>query len=221
MDLVFDLESIPTQREDLKALVTEGIKHPGNMSKPETIAEWEIKKKPALIDQAWRKTALNGAFGELICIGWALKDFPTDVVYRKLGDSEAVLIRTFLATIKEQLTNRSPYWIGHNITGFDLRFLWQRCVINNICPPFKIPFDAKPWDHRVFDTRYQWAGISGTHSSLNDVCKAMGYPGKGEIDGSMVWDYVKAGREEEVARYCRDDDVEQTRMIYKRMTFQN
>ena len=110
-------------------------------------------------------------------------------------------------------------WIGHYITGFDLRFLWQRCVINELPPGFHIPKDAKPWDARVFDTKIEWSGMQSTGTgTLGAVCKSMGYDGKGDIDGSKVWDYVKEGRIQEVADYCKDD-VEKVRILHKRMTF--
>ena len=39
-----------------------------------------------------------------------------------------------------------PIWIGHYITGFDLRFLWKRFIVNRIKPAVRIPYDAKPWE---------------------------------------------------------------------------
>jgi len=55
---------------------------------------------------------------------------------------------------------------------------------------------------------------------LYKLCRALGVESpKGEIDGSRVWEYVKAGRLYDVAEYCKKD-VEATRQVYKRMTFQ-
>ncbi|MBF0309221.1 MAG: hypothetical protein HQL56_06810, partial [Magnetococcales bacterium] len=55
------------------------------------------------------------------------------------------------------------------------------------------------------------------------LCRVMRLPGKGseigeEIDGSLVWDYVKAGRIKDVSSYCAGD-VERCRMIHKRLTW--
>ena len=63
----------------------------------------------------------------------------------------------------------------------------------------------------------QWAGV-GNRVSLDKLCKALGLPGKGEIDGSKVWDYVRDGRIAEVADYCADD-VRKVWAVYRRMTF--
>ena len=112
-------------------------------------------------------------------------------------------------------------WIGHYVTGFDLRFLWQRYVANGISPLVDIPIDAKPWEtEKVFDTMLQWTGVkkSGV-GSLDAICRALGNKGKDGMDGSMVWDYAKAGRFDEIIEYCKDD-VERTRFLYKKLTFQ-
>jgi predicted PolB exonuclease-like 3'-5' exonuclease len=51
------------------------------------------------------------------------------------------------------------------------------------------------------------------------MCKALGLDGKpGDIDGSKVWDFVEAGKYEEVMTYNKYD-VEQGRKVYKRLTF--
>jgi hypothetical protein len=113
-------------------------------------------------------------------------------------------------------------FIGHNIVGFDLRFLFQRSVMLGIKPPLVFPFKAKPWDDIVFDTMTAWAGV-GNRFSLSKLCKVFGLDAKGteigdEIDGSKVWDFVKGGRIDDVAKYC-GGDVERTRAIHKRLTF--
>ena len=61
-------------------------------------------------------------------------------------------------------------------------------------------------------------GRCGNRISLDKLCKALGLPGKGEIDGSKVWDYVRDGRIAEVADYCADD-VRKVWAVYQRMTF--
>lgn len=66
----------------------------------------------------------------------------------------------------------------------------------------------------------EWAG-KRNYVSLNEVCLSLNIPPKGnEIDGSMVWDFVKEGKLKQVADYCADD-VEKVRAIYKRITFQD
>lgn len=67
-----------------------------------------------------------------------------------------------------------------------------------------------------------WAGWGG-RVALDRLCAALGLPEKGseigeDIDGAKVWDFVRAGRIEEVAAYCRAD-VERVRAIHQRLTF--
>lgn len=225
MNLYIDIETIPSQQQWVKEAIAKTITPPANYKKAESIAKWLDENREAATDDKWRKTSFDGSLGEIVAIGWAVNDGETKDVRRGLDESEAVLLDEFFLSLQIDLTDRQsvihePTWIGHYITGFDLRFLWQRCVLNNIPPSIQIPYDAKPWDRRVFDTKIAWAGMQSTgYGSLDMVSKIMGYPGKGDIDGSKVWDYVKAGRIAEVAEYCKDD-VEKCRALHKRMTFQ-
>ena len=242
MNLYLDIETIPTQRADLAKEIAESVEYkepqcPGNISKLETKQKWLDEKYPELvkkaksdhleeIDQKYRETALNGTVGEIICISWAIDDNPVKRVIRSLEQDESTILIQLNGSLHNELKDshgyeRRPVWIGHNITGFDLRFLWQRFVINNIKPMINIPYDAKPWDDCVFDTRTQWCGVQkyskGFHS-LDFLCKVFNIKQKGDLDGSKVWDYVKEGRYEEIGEYC-DDDVERVRELHNRMRF--
>lgn len=226
--LTLDIETIPGQAAYIREDIAETITAPGQYKKQESIDKWLAENKEAAIDEKWRQTALNGSLGEVICIGWAIDDDKPKSVQRSLEQSEASVLCQFFGNLAAELgssrngTQNSPdLWVGHNHTGFDLRFIWQRCVINKIKPSITIPISAKPWDGLVFDTMVEWRGIGAkAGGSMKAVCKALGIEGKGDIDGSMVWDYVKDGRIDEVAKYCRED-VERTREIYNRITFKN
>ena len=66
--------------------------------------------------------------------------------------------------------------------------------------------------------RASTAGGTGGRIKLDALCKALGIEGKpDDIDGSKVWDFVKAGEHQKVCDYCADD-VRKTREIYQRMT---
>ncbi len=111
--------------------------------------------------------------------------------------------------------------VGHNLQSFDIRFLWQRYVVNGIRPHAIISaaVHAKSYDSRVFDTMTHFAGW-GNRISLDKLCLALSIPSpKGDMDGSMVGKYVADGRIAEVAAYCKKDVIA-TREAYKRMTFQ-
>ena len=55
--------------------------------------------------------------------------------------------------------------------------------------------------------------------SLDKLCKVLGIDSpKGEMDGSKVGDYFRAGRIAEIAAYCRAD-VAAVRQVHRRMIF--
>ena len=223
MRLYIDTETVPTQNKELMDNIRSSIKPPGNYKKQESIDKWIETEGEAAYEAAYRKTALSGTTGEIICISYAIDDLEPVNVWRRLSEPEDELLRLFFTSLGRGLTDssgkRKPVWIGHNITGFDLRFIWQRCVINKVKPSIHIPHNSKPWSEDVFDTLFEWTGDKVAGGSLDKISKAMGYEGKGEITGANVWDYVKAGKEDEVANYCADDVI-LTRNLYKRMTFQ-
>lgn len=227
MKLYFDIETIPTSNKDVMDNILAGISAPGNYTKPETIAKWMDENVPTIFDKELRKTALDGLYGEIISIAWAIDDNPVDVIYRGNEiDKEADVLTGFLYEInnvKDGRGNRGVIskWIGHYICGFDLRFLWQRCVINGIKPEVKIPYDAKPWDSNVFDTKIAWTGASqySGAGSLDALALVMFGEGKGEINGSNVYDYWMRGEYKMIADYNKKD-VEMCRNLYKKMTFE-
>lgn len=221
MKLFFDTETIPDQTPGVLEAIAANIEPPGSMKKPETILAWEMNEKPAKIEEAYRRTALDGTSGELVTLAWAIEEGEILSVQRDPKDSERDMIREFYSELMKlaELRHRSTgiVWVGHNVRDFDLRFLFQRSVILGIKPPVPLPHNVAPGSDAIFDTMTAWAGFRNT-IPLETVCRALGVRGKGGIDGSKVWDYVKAGRINEVAEYCRDD-VHRVREIYKRMTF--
>ena len=220
-----DIESIPSQKEGFRDTIE--IPMPGNIKKLETIAKWEAEEKPKLIEEAYRKTALNGAYGEIICIGWAFDDEPVYYTYRILGtpplptskvyhDERSILELFFDGLSKNCI---APKFVTFNGNSFDLPFIYHRAVILGIEPPkfFPRPLEIKPWGGPTVDVMTMWAGMRGTISQ-DKLAQVLGFEGKGDFDGSMVWDAVQAGDEQKVAEYCKDD-VETLRKIYKRLMF--
>ena len=233
MNIYFDIETIPAQDpvaiELIKADIERqklSVKAPSNYKDQEKIDAYikaEVEKLDAEFDATYRKTSFDGGLGEICCIGYAIDDNAPVLIY---GASEAFILNKFYQALMDEYNPSSqtrPKFIGHNIVSFDLRFLFQRSVMNNVKPPFMIPFSAKPWDESIFDTMTAWAGY-GNRVSLDKLCKIFNIPLKGseigeEIDGSKVWDFYQAGRIADIARYC-EGDVERTRQAYKLMTFQ-
>jgi len=228
MSLIFiDIETLPTNDENIIEQIKKSIEPPGNYSKPETIAKWLDENRDNEADKLIRKTALDGLYGQILSISWAIGDGSVNSVYRSsYADSEMNMLNEFFLSLQDYcIVNKQGVtpitkWIGHYITGFDLRFIWQRCVINNVRPPIKIPYDAKPWDDCVFDTKIAWTGI-GKYSgsgSLDTLCSVMLNKKKGEINGANVYDYFLRGEIQNIVDYNKNDVI-MCRDLYNRMNF--
>jgi predicted PolB exonuclease-like 3'-5' exonuclease len=213
--LFLDLETIPTQRPGAIEEFRANVKPPGNMSKPETIAAWMQNNADAAAEDAFRKTSFDGAQGEILCIGFAVNDDTPCHIGRAITGCESTLLHDFYSAMSGYRVDRI---VGHNVKDFDLRFLFQRSVINGAKPSFPLRTESRYCGDYVFDTMLSWAGW-GNRISLKNLCAALGISVKGgDIDGSKVWDAAQDGRYEEIFSYC-ESDVTATREVYNRMTF--
>ena len=220
MSTIFlDIETLPTDRTDVIESLKTNIKPPATYKKPESIAAWFEENLLSEIDAAHRKTALEGAFGRVCVIGFAIDDDPV----KTLSGDEKEVLETFAEVLATGDFDRyQTKVVGHNVSAFDLRFLVQRYIVNSVRVPSVIKYaaDAKPWEsEKVFDSMVQWAGV-GNRISLDKLCMALSIPTpKGKLTGANVYDYFLDGRISEIEKYCIKD-VEATRQVYKRMTFQ-
>lgn len=214
MIITLDIETLPTNDEKIAARIASKIKHPGNIKKAESIAKWEAEERPEAIRDAISKTGLNGAYGSVVCIGYKINDEPAECIHESSENETLLHFGDCLRSIEAH--NVHPLTVvGHNHVNFDLRFLFQRYCVNDIEKPPHMPFHAKQWDDRVFDTMAMWAG-PGNFVSLDDVCFALNIPGKSDMDGSMVAEYHAQGRTAEIIQYCKND-VEKTYAVYQRL----
>lgn len=218
--ITIDIETIPCQKSYIKDLKGKCISHPGNIKKQESIDKWNIESKPAAIAAAIDKTGLDGTHGEILCISFAMNDDEPECIGRKIGDPEKEFLSDASSMIGSAIGSSVPIWVGHNHVDFDMRFIFLRMVINGVKPEFFFPYNSKPWGERVFDTKYEWKGAASSpaSASLNDICIALGIGGKGDIDGSKVYQAALDGRYDEIYEYCKDD-VRKTRDVYKALNF--
>ena len=237
-----DTETVPDMtpgvRESYLAAAIADFKAPSSMTREQAAADLgiidpnEIKATPkeAMIarwvgrfreeksaeagDAEWRKGSFDAAHGQVCCIAVAVDDGEIN----SYTGSEREILEGFFCHLADSFdVRRRPLFIGHNNAAFDLPFIFRRAVILGVQPPLWMPTVPRPWDTSVFDTMYQWAG-NGGRISQDNLCKALGIPGKDGMDGSMVCDAYLAGRIDDIATYCRGD-VDKVRQIYKRMTF--
>jgi predicted PolB exonuclease-like 3'-5' exonuclease len=106
--------------------------------------------------------------------------------------------------------------VGHNIIGFDLPFIFQRCLVNNIA--FRPFVNLSEFNVRgVYDTMYRWWLGSKNRVSLDDLAWALGIQSSKteEIEGSRVFELYQAGKLAEIREYNLND-VRVTRRVYER-----
>jgi hypothetical protein len=107
--------------------------------------------------------------------------------------------------------------VGHNIIGFDLPFIFQRCLVN--CISAKPLVDLAEFNVRgVFDTMHHWWLGAKRFVSLDDIAWALGIESSKTdvVEGSKVFDLYHAGRLAEIREYNLND-VRVTRKVYERM----
>ena len=107
--------------------------------------------------------------------------------------------------------------VGHNIIGFDLPFIFQRCLANGISArPFVNLSDYTV--RGVFDTMHRWWLGARKNVSLDDIAWALGIESSktDEVEGSKVFELYQAGKLGLIRDYNLND-VRLTRKIYERM----
>jgi len=239
MEIVIDIETLPgdlNRRDEDMAHVAETTTLTCNLKKGElvealgdpqlkykTVDElkpmWIEANKEAAIEEAYRKRALDGTYGQVCSIVYAIGEADPVAISLKTYEREYDVLRAFVMRLEATLTRsdsrvREHMFIGHNIV-FDLNFLFRRLVINQVLHNIKLPFGG--WhDKDFYCTSQAWCGREGRISQDN-LCKALGIEGKPEgISGSNVYDHALAGNWDGIEEY-NIDDVVKCREIYKRL----
>lgn len=203
-NLFFDIETIPAP-EDKKPLL-ERI-HSEKIAKEDELG---ITSTSRDFDVYYRRTALNGAYGQVFCISYIKERDGEIVAQNTLKGPEPAMLREFW-----ELARDVNCFVGHGIRFFDLKFLMQRSIIHGI--PCKTINLAKFRDNPVFDTMEQWMNYDGS-ISLHELALALGIPSPKDqgIDGSQVYDFFLAGKHEDICLYCMRD-VETVRQVFRRI----
>ena len=237
-NLYFDIETIPadeTSHESLSYLYERKLlKKMKEKNLDRETAILEIGNLEKMIDA----TGLDGSFGRSICLSYAVNNDATKVLCAaREGDEKTGILSAEKKLLEDFwfIAAQIDLFVGHNIMEFDLRFILQRSIILGVKPTWT-RFEekgVKPWDmHKhlnfaryknlpIFDTMQEWSNWGQGKLGLEHVALALGIPTpKGEgIDGSEVWKFFKNGKVKEICDYCMRD-VETTRAVYKRMTFE-
>jgi predicted PolB exonuclease-like 3'-5' exonuclease len=211
--MYLDIETLPGP-ESLKEAIAADIAPPGNLTRLETIQKWREEKKPALVEEKYRRTSLEGHWGRVFCVAY-IKETPHDLAQGVISGDEPAVLQSFW-----ELARDVGQFVGFNIMDFDLKFLMQRSIIHGVKPTNQPSFARYRSDH-IYDVMCEWLQWDNRdHIKLDTLARALGVPSPKEgMDGSQVYDYYLAGRLDEICRYCLRD-VHAVRDIYRKMTFQ-
>jgi len=199
--LYVDIETIPAadeRREILKLLHGKAVEKNNRKGKKD-------------FEQYLLETSFDGAFGRIICIGYALNDEPADVIHKEKDEKK--MLEKFWDIAKD-----ADLFIGHNVIDFDLKFIYQRSIIHGVKPTKGLSF-ARYRNDPIYDTDREWMKWSASRIGLEHLALALDIPTpKDGIDGSQVYEFYKKGEVKKILDYCKRD-VETTRKIYKKLTF--
>lgn len=228
-ELYLDIETIPAQNPEVITELSALVQPPGSIKKPETVAAWHNGEPPyegvkaGLLAKLHHETGFDGRLGHVCNIAFAVGE--SQIVGLSLGpdaspSSERDLLEEFfdgmdaLAHDKDRM--RTPLVVGFNIRAFDLRFLLHRCAVLDVRPtlPLSRLLNGKH-GYDYYDLMLEWAGFRG-FVSQDKVARALGLGGKGDMDGSQVYQAWLDGHHDAINEYNMDD-VRQARAIYHRL----
>jgi hypothetical protein len=215
--IYFDIETLPAEessREKLRYIFDKKKAKKAKGKKPEddNLEETDSSKS---FEDYYLKTSFDGGFGRVLCIAYALNDEPTEVLCND-GNENKTLEQFW------DIAKSCSLFVGHNIMDFDLRFIYQRSIVLGVKPSLLNLSFARYRSSPIYDTMKEWTKWDTMNKvGLEHIALALGIPSpKDGIDGSQVFNFYKAGKIDDICRYCKRD-VDTTRAVYKRMVFES
>ena len=182
-------------------------------------------------ERVYQLGSLNATSGRVLSIavhvgpvpGFEIEGLTTDQSEHAFGidengdeQGEAQALQGFLALMAD-FDPECDLLVGHNIVNFDLPFIFQRCLANNIAvKPFVDLSEFRVAG--VYDTMRGWWLGGRNRVALDDIAWALGIESSktGEVEGSKVFELYQAGKLAEIREYNLSD-VRVTRKVYERM----
>jgi hypothetical protein len=182
-------------------------------------------------ERVYQLGSLNATSGRVLSIavhvgpipGFEIEGLTSDQSEHAFGidaegneQEEAQALRGFLALLSD-FDIECDEIVGHNIIGFDLPFIFQRCLANNI--PVRPPINLGEYNVRgVFDTMRAWWLGGRNRVALDDIAWTLGIESSktASVEGSKVFELYQAGKLAEIREYNLND-VRVTRKVYERL----
>lgn len=209
MNIYIDIETHPNTRPNISM---EDMPVPATYKKPESIQAYREENYDTWIKEAWHKQALNSMEGKIWALGFAIGEAEPIV---KIGNEKDMLISFSEAIETCGVASHGIKWVGHNIKGFDLPWLFHKAIQYN-CKGLQNAFPKNRWDKQIFDTMEQFNPWNNDKVSLDKICTFLGIPNKLSCDYKGFWELHPAEQGECVRDYCAND-VAIVREVYKRL----
>lgn len=201
-DIFIDIETVPS--ESMPSI--EEIEVPKTIKKPESIQKY--KTDPDKIEEQYHKESLQSHKGRILCIGIAINNSEPAVI---VGKTEEQIIKSLDKVIGKY---RRINWIGFYVK-FDLLWIYQR-AIKYRCKNIIESINTNRYEGNIIDIIHLMGGCIDYkyRISLDKTLKFLGLESsKKGIDGSLVFQFWKEEKIDEILNYCKDD-VKVTRDIY-------
>lgn len=218
--IYLDIETTPPEKAGIFERIKAEIRPPANYKKQETIEKWLAEEGEAAATEQFHKMALDGLYGQIVCIGFAMDDQPVTTITAIDCKESDLIMRAFDeidALSLNPITGHNDILrvVGHNIE-FDIRFLYQRAVRHGLALPHSLRAALNPVSgHRdQIDIMKLWAGYRG-YVKLKDLAREILADDSTDIDGSEVarmW----GTNPKAVVAHCMAD-VERVRMLHEKI----
>jgi len=216
--IFFDVESLPAEKDNpiwqkLAAVL-------------DVVEDESPEDRAGRVEAARLRSALYGPLGRAWMIGFADRmGEPTILSSDGSVEGEKPLLEEFWGCV-EGFDN--PWWVGHNIIGYDIPFLQARSLHHGLPLLARKLGRAriKPWEQRVLDTRslfpqtgaerMSWKeGLRGL-GKLDTICALLGIEQQEGVDGAGVYDAYLSGNQKGVEEHLYSD-VCQVREVFRRI----
>lgn len=178
---------------------------------------WAATKYPGKEGQELEDmAALHAEFGMVCAVAYTSaygSDYPK-VLTAGSVEAEAEM----LESLESFLDSDNVILVGHNIKGFDIPFVAKRFMAHRMRVPKALNVGGlKPWEIKHEDTMELMRFGGGASMSLRSACLMLNIDDpKDSTCGSEVPALFRAGRVEEIGKYCAGDVIAE-REVYNRI----
>lgn len=215
IDIFIDIETIPSGSIDDFVLTKDDA--PKNYKDEQKINDWIVENK----EKKFRERGLSPNYAQIISLAYAINEQEIDVIY---GSNPYELLKTFYEKIRdyvvaEEIKDKAYYndyrFIGINNKKFDMEVIWVSAMKMGLYELARlIPRDR--FTKKILDVCEVWNGPNYmNYVSLNTMCEVLNIEGKGDMDGSKVYDEYLAGNLEDIIVPYNISDVEKLRKIFR------